>query len=410
MLISHPRIMYQTWMTSLESVCCALASLFPKFFCSILLTWSYYVFMMEAVYNGLVISRNKSVLAYTASIVATVLYGLCLYTYFKVVVAGPGSPLDFEELRINNIDSLANRRRSENPFDTNTTPTTLDQTNESETHLLAEEMNTQAPEVPPLDYVKMYTVKQKRSAPVAYRYCLKCSCWKPDRCHHCSSCKKCVLRMDHHCPWFASCIGFYNQKFFIQFLTYLAIYSGLVFVVTTSLLWKFFTQEMYKDGEYLSLSLVFLFVVSLSFFFAVSGFAIFTSYLVVVNTTTIEVQESKWNVKRNGKSNGAFQYEFDQSGGNSGENGSKKSISSNIFDLGYKRNWTSIMGETWIEWLLPINSTSDKLEDEYKNGINFEINHEAYQQWVHDTQLQDQLNQQVEDYVKRTRAERESYV
>ena len=29
--------------------------------------------------------------------------------------------------------------------------------------------------------------------------------------------------MDHYCPWFST-IGFHNYKFFIQFLSYVAIY------------------------------------------------------------------------------------------------------------------------------------------------------------------------------------------
>ena len=38
------------------------------------------------------------------------------------------------------------------------------------------------------------------------RWCRECRVVKPDRCHHCSSCQRCVLKMDHHCPWLGWCI------------------------------------------------------------------------------------------------------------------------------------------------------------------------------------------------------------
>lgn len=33
------------------------------------------------------------------------------------------------------------------------------------------------------------------------RWCSQCSNWKPDRAHHCSSSGRCILKMDHFCPW-----------------------------------------------------------------------------------------------------------------------------------------------------------------------------------------------------------------
>eukprot|EP00798_Chlamydomonas_sp_ICE-L_P005203 gene5203-18430_t len=45
-----------------------------------------------------------------------------------------------------------------------------------------------------------------------WRWCKKCDLPKPTLSHHCSICNRCTLRMDHHCPWMANCIGFFNYK------------------------------------------------------------------------------------------------------------------------------------------------------------------------------------------------------
>jgi hypothetical protein len=41
------------------------------------------------------------------------------------------------------------------------------------------------------------------------RICPKCNCIKPPRAHHCSTCGRCIVKMDHHCPWVNNCGKFY---------------------------------------------------------------------------------------------------------------------------------------------------------------------------------------------------------
>ena len=64
-------------------------------------------------------------------------------------------------------------------------------------------------------------------------YCKKCRNPRPPRAHHCRICKKCTLKMDHHCQWVANCVGYYNQKVFYQFLFYSTVgdFFGFIFLL-----------------------------------------------------------------------------------------------------------------------------------------------------------------------------------
>jgi palmitoyltransferase len=65
------------------------------------------------------------------------------------------------------------------------------------------------------------------------RKCDKCFAYKPLRTHHCRVCRRCVLKMDHHCLWINNCVGYANYKAFfilVFYATVASIYSTVLLV------------------------------------------------------------------------------------------------------------------------------------------------------------------------------------
>lgn len=58
------------------------------------------------------------------------------------------------------------------------------------------------------------------------RTCQKCFFPKPTGAHHCSICSKCVVQMDHHCPWINNCVGHFNRRYFFNFCLWTTLGCG----------------------------------------------------------------------------------------------------------------------------------------------------------------------------------------
>lgn len=88
---------------------------------------------------------------------------------------------------------------------------------------------------------------------VTYKFCKTCRCIKPPRAHHDSVTGKCIFEMDHYCPWMNNCIGLYNYRFFVMFMSYLLLGCLYVMFITGSSVLKLTPEERYAMPCYTAL-------------------------------------------------------------------------------------------------------------------------------------------------------------
>jgi len=176
---------------------------------------------------------------------------------------------------------------------------------------------------------ELYPCEEQAVTPRFKKMCRRCSTPKPPRCHHCSVCNRCVMKMDHHCPWVNNCVGFYNYKYFLLFILYLA--AGCLYVALTCLLPMLYTNDLRRPRQSL---LLFTFMLSLSVLFALSLFVVWHAYLVATNQTTIEFYANRLDAM-----------EARQAG----------EVWRNPYSLGMRANFEQVFGlsRRSFSWLLP---------------------------------------------------------
>ena len=119
---------------------------------------------------------------------------------------------------------------------------------------------------------------------VSYRYCKYCKCIKPPRSHHCSISGKCILNMDHFCPWMNNCVGYYNYRYFVLFLIYLSFGCIYIMILTLPLFFTLHRNRMTFMKSFSEETMIITsFTLALSAFISVSLLLIWHVYLSLTN-------------------------------------------------------------------------------------------------------------------------------
>ncbi|KTW25882.1 hypothetical protein T552_03156 [Pneumocystis carinii B80] len=194
------------------------------------------------------------------------------------------------------------------------------------------------------------------------RWCAICEVYKPDRAHHCSEVQRCVLKLDHFCPWVGGVIGFTRYKFFVLFIFYVTLICVFIICSCAPLIREYYIMNGYVPGPWIGiLALASFFTLFLGPFTSIHVFYIFR------NSTTIEsinfyARFYLLNVL----------YDTDKSGFK------RANVTTNPgdhpWDLGWKENWCSVMGKNWWDWFFPIKKSPG-------NGYHFDYNPYKLDEW-----------------------------
>jgi palmitoyltransferase len=144
--------------------------------------------------------------------------------------------------------------------------------------------------------------------------------------------------MDHHCPWVNNCVGFHNYKFFVLFLSWTVVLAAFV---VACLIDPCFNLSLYGKKQEKDVFLFVVFIIGSVFGIGLGLFAISHYVYISMNQSTIEVME-------------------------------KKSKRGNIYNLGWRRNYTEIFGDNPLLWVIPVyTSKGDGLTYPTHNNLVF---------------------------------------
>lgn len=142
------------------------------------------------------------------------------------------------------------------------------------------------------------------------RYCETCDVVKPDMTHHCSVCRRCVLKMDHHCPWVMNCVGARNYRFFFNFIAYAWLGCLTVSLAGAAVLFEREYPIRHVTSEETFRGVIFVSVMAVAVFAALSFLVSWQAYLALTGQTTIDYytwSDARKALKARGMPYGEFQ-------------------------------------------------------------------------------------------------------
>lgn len=94
--------------------------------------------------------------------------------------------------------------------------------------------------------------------------------------------------MDHHCPWLNKCVGYFNHRYFLNFLFYIALGTGYCSILNIPIM---VTNKFNQVYHFRSFLFSIMWPLNITLFIALIAFNLWSWYLAYKGYTTIEFME-----------------------------------------------------------------------------------------------------------------------